>query len=349
MTLVFRYGDVGVWNSEAMDIWGPVTQPIGLTGQHFNTWLAAKRAMYIALQHSELAVDMVVEADIGPTLNSYKLIVLTDTHVTQKASAGLAAWVAAGGTLLATAGAGGFDELNKTNTILAKLLGVASSQGTFEPDEGIQFLKQDLINATVMGQVSFVDGNSTMPAVAVRHMFTPAATSTVLATWSDAKASPAALRTASGKGQALYYSFHPSFSYFLPALPVRPTDRGGLDSSYTHFIPSAFDSGVLSLIKNASTAAGAVPQVSCSNHLVHGKPIVSKTGKGVAIPLVNWAGTGIESLPNLTVTVNHPAVKPGMKATLATGGRVTELQTNGGGGGVSFVIDLGIADALILR
>ena len=184
-------------------------------------------------------------------------------------------------------------------------------------------------------------------------------------------------------------------SYFLPAMPVRPTDRGGrnfsliilntylpavqfcwsettiylpydltvqhaltdrlvdgsvdvVDTAYTHFIPNAYDQNVLSLIKNASATAGAVQQVWCSNHLVHGKPIVSKTGKGVAIPLVNWAGTGIESLPNLTVTVNISAVKPGMKATLATGGKVTELPLSGNGG-VSFLLDLGIADALILR
>ena len=139
-------------------------------------------------------------------------------------------------------------------------------------------------------------------------------------------------------------------SYFLPAMPLRPTDRGGLDTAYTHFIPNAYDANVLSLIKNASVTAGAVQQVSCSNKLVHGKVIVSKTGKGVAIPLVNWAGTGIESLPNLTVTVNISAVHPGMKATLATGGKVTELPSSGsGGGGVSFSLDLGIADALILR
>jgi hypothetical protein len=123
------YGDVGIWCSETMDIWGPVVQPFGLTGQHFNTWLAAKRAMYIALQHAELAVDMVVEDDFGATLNSYKLIVLTDTHVSTTASTGLTAWVAAGGTLLATAGAGEFDEMNKTNAVMAKLLGIASSQG----------------------------------------------------------------------------------------------------------------------------------------------------------------------------------------------------------------------------
>jgi hypothetical protein len=291
------YGDVGIWCSETMDIWGPVTQPISLTGQHFNTWLSAKRAMYIALQHSELAVDMVVEDDIGATLNSYKLVVLADTHVSQKASAGLAAWVAAGGTLVATAGAGGFDEMNKTNAVMAKLLGVATSKGTFEPGDGIQFLKQDLINSTLVGQVSWVGENNSaaMPAVAVRHFFTPAATSTLIATWGDAKQSPAAVHTAIGKGHVFYYSFHPGLSYFLPALPVRPTDRGGLDSAYTHFIPSAYDKSVLTrIIKHASSTAGASPQVNCSNHLVHGKLIVSKVGKGVAIPLVNWAGTGAE-------------------------------------------------------
>jgi hypothetical protein len=32
-----------------------------------------------------------------------------------------------------------------------------------------------------------------------------------------------------------------------------------------------------------------------------------------------------ELLSNLTVTVNHPSVKKGMKVTLATGGKVTEL------------------------
>ena len=58
------------------------------------------------LLHAQLAVDVVVEDDIGATLNSYKLIYLTDTHVTAKASTALASWVAAGGTLVATAGAG---------------------------------------------------------------------------------------------------------------------------------------------------------------------------------------------------------------------------------------------------
>ena len=109
-------GDVGIWCSSVMDSWGPVTPPTKY-GHHFNTFMSSKRGLYIALQHAELAVDMVVEDDIGPTLNAYKMIHLADTHVSKKASAGLAAWVTAGGTLLATAGAGMFDELNATNAV----------------------------------------------------------------------------------------------------------------------------------------------------------------------------------------------------------------------------------------
>ena len=134
---------------------------------------AAKRALYILLQHAEVAVDMVVEEDIGPTLNSYKLLILADTHVSQKASTGLAAWVAAGGTILATAGAGMFDELNKTNIVLSKLLGISAGHGTYEPTK-VQFIKQDLINASVMGQVSWGENNASSTTAG------PSATTTIL-------------------------------------------------------------------------------------------------------------------------------------------------------------------------
>ena len=70
--------------------------------------------------------------------------------------------------------------------------------------------KQDLVNATVVGQVFVgVMPASSIPAMAARHVFTPATTSSVIATWGDTKKSVAAVHTASGKGQALYYSFYP--------------------------------------------------------------------------------------------------------------------------------------------
>ena len=81
--------------------------------------------------------------------------------------------------------------------------------------------------------------------------------------------------------------------------------------------------------------------------MVHGKVVISKLG--IVVPLVNWAGTGVQNLTNLTVTVNAAGVKKGMKATLATGGKVSEVPDTGATSGVSYRLDLGIADALILR
>lgn len=109
-------GDVGLWCSDAFDVWGPATPP-NLYGAHQNTFLAGKRSLFIAMLHAELAVDMVVEDDIGATLNGYKLLFLADTHVSDAAAVSLVAWVKAGGVLVATAGAGMQNEFNTTNTV----------------------------------------------------------------------------------------------------------------------------------------------------------------------------------------------------------------------------------------
>ena len=104
---------------------------------------------------------------------------------------------------------------------------------------------------------------------------------------------------------------------------------------------------MLELVQNASVAAVVQRQVVCSNHLVHGRAVAAK-GKGVVISLTNWAG--VSNLTALNVTVTLPAfVKPGMKASLASGGQVRELAGGTAAGGVRFALDLSVADALILR
>jgi hypothetical protein len=36
-------------------------------------------------------------------------------------------------------------------------------------------------------------------------------------------------------------AFLPGFSYFKPAIPLKPLDRGALEDAMSHFIPTAFD------------------------------------------------------------------------------------------------------------
>ena len=66
--------------------------------------------------------------------------------------------------------------------------------------------------------------------------------------------------------------------------------------------------------------------------------------------MTNWAG--VPNITALNVTISVPAVRPGMKATLASGGKVVECsfaKLAPSGVAVTFTLDLDVADALILR
>lgn len=282
-------GDVGLWCGDAFDIWGPATPP-NEYGKHQNTFLSAKRALFIALLHAELTVDIVVEADIGEVLDSYKMIVLADTHVSDAAAAALSKWVDAGGTLIATAGAGMQNEFNSSNTAMAVLLGL-DGHAMIEPgEESIQFIKQDIRFSKPLTQVTWNGsaGTSSAAVLGARHVFTPRVGTNVTARFADGTAASTSLTV--GKGRTIYHGWMVGLSYFLPAIPLRPADRGGTDQAFTHFVPSNFSADVLELVRNASVVGQVQRQVVCSNNLVHGRAVVAKGGQAVVVPLTNWAG-----------------------------------------------------------
>ncbi|MDP7014543.1 MAG: hypothetical protein QGG36_01955, partial [Pirellulaceae bacterium] len=110
-----RPAEAALWFSETGDIWGDSQ----------GSFAAAKRALYTAIRHQQTPLDFVVEQDaVDGTLAKYKVLYLTDAHVSSAASAKIAAWVERGGILFGTAGAGMFDELNRPNATLRKLFGV---------------------------------------------------------------------------------------------------------------------------------------------------------------------------------------------------------------------------------
>ena len=54
-----------------------------------------------------------------------------------------------------------------------------------------------------------------------------------------------------GRGAATYCGMLPGLSYYQPAIPRRPVDRGATDDSMTHFLPTAFDPEAAGLIASA--------------------------------------------------------------------------------------------------
>jgi hypothetical protein len=58
-----------------------------------------------------------------------------------------------------------------------------------------------------------------------------------------ADGSPAVTSNRAGSGRVIYCSFLPGLSYYRPAIPVRPVDRGSSDDAMCHFLPTEFDRG----------------------------------------------------------------------------------------------------------
>jgi Beta-galactosidase trimerisation domain len=318
-----RPGVAGLWFSEAADVWDDYERSLG----------AGKRSLYVAIRHQQLPLDCVLDGD---DLQPYRVLYLADRHVSRTGAKAIAAWVQAGGRLFATAGAGMYDEFNQPNKVLRELLGVAET-ALDHAEEDIRFEKQDLPFAKPLDTVTLKTNASVAktPALGTRSRFRVSSDTFVMATFSDG--SPAVAMRSVGKGHTYYCGFLPGLSYFKPAIPLRPVDRGASDDTMAHFIPTQFDRVASALV--ATPAEEVDRPVICSEPLVESTVLESK--KGVVIPLVNWSGGPVRGL-TVTVSIKVPVAK----VSLASGKKVQHRKE---GGKEVFTLDLDVADALILR
>lgn len=321
-----RWGNAAFWYSAAGDAWNNHRAPFG----------ANKRSLYVAARHQQLQIDVVDEEDaLKGTLKDYRVLYLTDLNVSRAASKVIAEWVNNGGRIFATASAGMYDEYNQPNKILQELFGVNHTAFNVGGNIPIVFEKQDLPFAESIETVTWKSpaGEQTIPVYGMKSIFTPA-DGEVVATFKDG--TPAVIIRKAGKGQAVFCGFPVALSYFKPAIPMRPADRGSTDDAMSHFIPTDFDVAASALI--GFSAEDVERPVVCSNPLVESTVLQSKAG--IAIPLVNWSGAPIKGLK---VTVSSLMTK---QATLATGGKITAKQE---GQTTIYTLDLDVADAIVLR
>ncbi len=322
-----RPARTALWFSETGDIWRNNRPSFG----------AAKRGLYIAILGQQLPLDFVVDADAADgTLNHYEVLYLTDNNVTLAASQAMAAWVRNGGRLLATAGAGMFDEYNRPNAILRELLGVDQTGFEMPSDAQVSFIKQDLKFVRSLDTVTLDEPASTFPVFGVVSRVKPAADTAVQGRFADG--TPAVVARSVGKGRTLYCGFLPSLSYFKPAIPMQPLDRGSTDAAMSHFIPRDFDPNAAALIH--SVAAHVLRPVESSVPLIECNIIESKIG--TAIVVQNWSGS---PAPGVKLTLRIPS--PSAGSSLASGAALVAGQDEDGAR--TFTFDLDVADVLILR
>lgn len=315
---------VGLWFSETSDIWD---DPAGSFG-------AAKRALYVAILHQQFPLDVVVDQDaLDGTLDHYKVLLLADQHVSRAASAAIAAWVERGGRLLATAAAGMFDEYHRPNNVLRGLMGVEAVH-LIAPDEAqVRLIKQDLPFAPAIETATW-DGVR-LPAFGAISRISARADAVVEGTFPDG--SPAVVTRRSGKGQTRYCALLPGLTYFRPALPPLPLDRGARNDSMGHLLPREFDDAAGRLI--GSLAQDIPRPVVCSHRLVEANLLRAPSGS--AIVLTNWSGKPISGL---RVSVHIPA--PSHSASLASGRKLSVKRQPDR---VDLVLDVDVADVVLLR
>jgi len=319
-----RAAEAALWFSETGDIWG----------DNHGSFAAAKRALYTAIRHQQIPLDFVVQQDaLDGTLSKYKVLYLTDAHVSAAASQKIAAWVHNGGVLFATAGAGMFDELNRPNKALPQLLGI--EQASLDAPQGAQiiWIKQDLpfvkpietakvtAPAPDAGADLLPSGDAESAQAGIRAAALPvfcvrsrirATGGRTVGSFSDGL--PAIVSRKAGKGKAIYCAFLPGLSYYKPAIPRRPADRGATDDAMIHFLPTDFDQLAARLI--ALPAASLKLPVKCNGPLV--ETTIIRSPHGVVIPLVDWSGRAEDEL---RVTVN--VARPSGRISLASGRPLT--------------------------
>jgi hypothetical protein len=319
-----RAGVAALWFSEAADVWDDNRAPFD----------AAKRTLYAAIRHQQLPLDCVTEGD---DLSGYKVLYLTDTHVSRAASKAIADWVNKGGQLFATAWAGTYDEFNQPNKVLWELLGVAPLALTEATGEVIRREKEDLpfVKSIDVASVKVGEKQTPLTVYGLRARVVMKGAQ-VLTKFADGSAA-AVTRRKVGQGQAWQAQFLPGLSYFQPALPKRPMDRRGADDALCHLIPTAFDPVAAAII--AAPAEGVQRPVVCSEPLVETTVIEAKGG--TVVPLVNWSKGPVRGLA-VTVGIDVPA----NKVELASG---KPVKASGERGKRVYTLDLDVADALILH
>jgi len=320
-----RQSQVGLWFSATAD----------KNNDYENSGGAAKRALYIAILNQQLPLDFIVDQDAADgTLNQYKVLYLTDRHVSKASSEKIAAWVRNGGTLFTTAGAGQYDENNLPNTVLRDLIGVNETAWVAPKEALVGFIKQDLNFVQPVETVNGQDG-TVFPVYGAISRVKANAGVGITGKFNDG--SPALTVRQVGKGGIIACAFLPGLSYFKPAIPRKPLDRGTTPDAMAHFLPVNFDQRIGSLI-GTFLPAGLRP-VTISASSVEATVIESKAG--TAITLTNWTTTPAKGLK---VTINIPV--PLKNVSLSTGKPVTMETVNGK---PVFTLDLDVADTIILR
>jgi hypothetical protein len=233
--------------------------------------------LWKALTFAGQSPDLVTEEDIidGKLGEARVLIAVGDCWSAEMIPA-LERWVKAGGTVLATAGAGSRDEYGQATAAFHQLAGLAKVETRTES----AFLRPRMELPRLKPLATIQGEGWTFPVLATQSRLTPADGTKVLA-------KGAMTERAVGKGKVVYLAAHPGLAYLHAALqpPVAP-DRGPV----THTVPTSWDENVLKMLMPLFDE----PLLKITPALVDARLL--KTPKGYLLPLASYTGKQGEAI-----------------------------------------------------
>jgi hypothetical protein len=170
-----------------------------------------RQALYTALKHDYLQVDVVSEQEIveDDILQNYDLLYLSDPQVREDVQRKIAGWVQGGGKLWASVGAANWDEYNRPSAILDEAFGVGKrdmvTQEDWLPASAASYAAASSKFGyrqvgTLKADSPLFGGEVEMPVWGAKLDCTPT-TAQVIGAYEDGR--PAVLLNNFGKGKAL--------------------------------------------------------------------------------------------------------------------------------------------------
>ncbi len=302
---------------------------ISETGQHRNDgrppFAAHRRALYLALSHAQIPLTYLDEASAPTRLDTCRVLVVTDEHVSSNATRIIADWVDRGGALLTTAGAGWWDEFDKANLPFRQLIGLTPRRNETPLPDRIDFEKQDLPWAKPVGRIKWIDDKGMSSAFAARA-YTTLRDGDLLALFADG--SPAVVFRTQGRGTVLTCNFLPGFTYLKPALAALPPDRNSDPNSALNHRLSGYDNRILNLLR--------MPAAGIERAVVSDHPDVEvhriRAPQGWVISVINWSeAASVDahlSLPHYTNDFTRISRASGEPLTVQTNAGSLNLSLN---------------------
>ncbi len=298
------------------------------------TYHVERLGIWMALTFAGHSPDLIVEEDLNAgTLAGYKVLYVVGDHIPTRRVAAMERWVRSGGILLATAGAGRFDEYGQPNPAMDKLLGLAERK----TEEKVRFLRPglELPFLKPLTHVVLPEG-CRMPVLAVRETLRPRDPAKAVYGADYADGGTAMEVSKLGKGEVHYVGALPGVAYLWTALqPPAVPDRG----PGVHLVPVGYDAAAREILRLPIMDAELRPNVRAAGGLYDARLVESP--KGCFLPIANY-----------NRNVGRPAtvsVRPGRPIRKVTSAHGGELKFRTEEGRVVFTIPkLGYGDIIRL-